>query len=368
MLDQLNPLFVNDPDIQGAVDAIGREVDRMEAQMLNIRANFISTTASDFISIWERIFGLDPTGKTIAQRQTILTAFFQRLRKDSSGLSWQERLTELIGSNFSYNEDHPLDLVELYTEPFSLTWPTGWTFDYGASSEFTLSTDPGETGDYTASPNTTGDKRAVIGTDWLDEWADIQFTVDEVGTNPILELILKRISATSCLVGRIDPDADTIRIGKVVAGAFTSMATAAVTLTQGTVYWARAKIIGNVVTLVVYSKDPLKDITATVGAAASFTLITGDLTTYGAAVAGKVGFGLVNASTGWVVDHFRGGRIQANPAYTIRIVLPYAGSTGLIAGDVERFLRQITPANTDLIVTYGDGFILDVSQLDQEAL
>ena len=52
-------------------------------------------------------------------------------------------------------------------------------------------------------------------------------------------------------------------------------------------------------------------------------------------------------------------------AHTIRITLPFPPSSDRYAR-IEKALRARTPANTDIVLTSGEGFILDVSQLDQE--
>lgn len=48
--------------------------------------------------------------------------------------------------------------------------------------------------------------------------------------------------------------------------------------------------------------------------------------------------------------------------YQIQISIPYVEG-GTRANDVERFLRVITPAHEEIVVTYGDSFLLDISEL-----
>lgn len=55
------------------------------------------------------------------------------------------------------------------------------------------------------------------------------------------------------------------------------------------------------------------------------------------------------------------------PDYTVRITIPL-DSNSPAAGELERLLRVITPANLDLEIFYDEGWILGVSRLGEEAL
>lgn len=63
-----------------------------------------------------------------------------------------------------------------------------------------------------------------------------------------------------------------------------------------------------------------------------------------------------------------GGTPPSNPPPgTIIIELPFPPSAGLYAA-TETLIRRITDAHIDIVLTSGDGFVLDQSQLDQEPL
>lgn len=55
------------------------------------------------------------------------------------------------------------------------------------------------------------------------------------------------------------------------------------------------------------------------------------------------------------------------PVHTVAIFIPFDGTSALSAY-VEKFARSITPATIHINVTYSDGFILDVSQFDDDLL
>lgn len=65
------------------------------------------------------------------------------------------------------------------------------------------------------------------------------------------------------------------------------------------------------------------------------------------------------------LEHDPGDDETPDP-YTVRVVVPFApGSDTFVS--IERRLREITPANTDLVILSVEGFLLDLSELDQEA-
>lgn len=72
------------------------------------------------------------------------------------------------------------------------------------------------------------------------------------------------------------------------------------------------------------------------------------------------------AGPSWAyLEHEPGDAASPDP-YTVRVVVPFApGSDTFLA--LERRLREITPANTDLVVVSVEGFLLDLSEMDQEA-
>lgn len=70
---------------------------------------------------------------------------------------------------------------------------------------------------------------------------------------------------------------------------------------------------------------------------------------------------------GWTYDTHDPDVPGSPPANTIRVRLPFPPESGRYA-QTEAYLRKITPAAWDLIVTWIGGFSLDRSQMDQEAM
>lgn len=131
MLEDLPPFEQGSKDIQAAVDVIARELDRVNAAMLNVRANFWPQLGADFLGIWEYILGLsvNPPDKTLDQRRTSVLAFLQKLKGSGSGLDWQANVDYLIGTGWAYEEHIPGDgaspaaNVVKITLPFATTLP-----------------------------------------------------------------------------------------------------------------------------------------------------------------------------------------------------------------------------------------------------
>lgn len=75
---------------------------------------------------------------------------------------------------------------------------------------------------------------------------------------------------------------------------------------------------------------------------------------------------LAQAGAGTTYEEFD-PQVPSNtvPPYTIRITVPFAPSSDTFAR-LERTLGRLVPANTDIILQSGAGFLVDISQLDQE--
>jgi hypothetical protein len=70
---------------------------------------------------------------------------------------------------------------------------------------------------------------------------------------------------------------------------------------------------------------------------------------------------------GWTYEEHDPHDAGSPPPYTVRISLPFAPSSSAYAR-AETLIRDITPAHLDLILAFPGGFLLDESQLDQEAV
>jgi hypothetical protein len=69
----------------------------------------------------------------------------------------------------------------------------------------------------------------------------------------------------------------------------------------------------------------------------------------------------------WVYETHETGDAGSPPAHVIIVRLPYT-SGSIMAQIAEVLLRSITPAATQINVVYNEGWLLDVSQLDNDLL
>lgn len=134
LLQSLNPLVRRSYDIQAALQAAGKEVDRLDSAVVQVRRNFFANQAVELLPMYELLFALavNPTGKTTAQRQNSVATFLQGLTNSGSGLDWESQLTRLIGTGWTYEEHQvgvggsPPDYTVRITLPYAgpLTDPT----------------------------------------------------------------------------------------------------------------------------------------------------------------------------------------------------------------------------------------------------
>ncbi len=110
---------------------------------------------------------------------------------------------------------------------------------------------------------------------------------------------------------------------KNVAGSVTGLASnTAFALTASTYYWLRAQIVGNVVTINLYTSDPYAG-SPSPAQTLSYTLTGGDITTYGTGVKGNVGIVATSTSFAWLMDDYHVEPLNLNH----QILSPYnAGS------------------------------------------
>lgn len=142
--------------------------------------------------------------------------------------------------------------------------------------------------------------------------------------------------ADTALVAELVAGTNVIRVGKYIAGSFTSLATAAVTPAINTTYWVRLRCEGNVVTAEVFTGANSPNPTRTPAATATYTLTGAEAARF---MTGHAGFRITPASTSETYDDF------AVEPYTYRLVpMPeQVRLGGAIPGDV--------PATADLYIT-----------------
>ncbi len=98
-------LYDGDPAAEAVVDGIARELDRVEAFLLDLQAGVMPQDATDtnrLLSLWETKVGLPvaPVGQTEQARRDKVVAF--RGRRVRKGRDWRAVVTSLLGtSNWS---------------------------------------------------------------------------------------------------------------------------------------------------------------------------------------------------------------------------------------------------------------------------
>lgn len=218
------------------------------------------------------------------------------------------------------------------------------TFSIDSSADYTAST--GNTGTITiangvVTPSTTGLKvyrHTAKGYSLADAEVTLKVTTAGTVTNGIWG-VTARADTTGLdteLVAEFVAGTNVIRVGKYIAGSFTSLATAAATPAINTTYWVRLRVEGNACSAEVFTSPASPTPTSTPTATASYTLTAAEA---GRFVTGHTGFRITPASTSEAYDDF------TSWPYTYRLVNTpeQIRLGGQIPGDV--------PAISDITVT-----------------
>jgi uncharacterized protein YmfQ (DUF2313 family) len=130
LLGFLPPYFHTDPAVVALVDALARELERLEAAAARLRdAGFFPhrLTADGYLRLWESIYGLPvaPEGASEASRRNTLLAVI-RGRKAASGAGWVEAVETLLGGQVAWEyQEHVPDPNRLtITMPYT---PAGYS-------------------------------------------------------------------------------------------------------------------------------------------------------------------------------------------------------------------------------------------------
>lgn len=106
-LDDMPPYYRDDPFVQGVVDALAREYDRVEAAAVALLTDSFAQNASDtyrLLAIWEAQLGLavEPKGQTVATRQALVLARLKQ-RKAGTEQSFRQAMDRFLGGLWSYS-------------------------------------------------------------------------------------------------------------------------------------------------------------------------------------------------------------------------------------------------------------------------
>lgn len=365
LIDQRPPMFKTDPTITAITDVHAREIERLNDAVDEVIANLIPSTAGKYLKYWEWLLQLpvepvDELGGVLSDsaRRTIVLAYLRRIKDAATGTYWQERVTDLIGTNWIYGAANPDDLRGLWWERYAILQDgIGDRWDFDSSYPYLWSELSYEADGIRLSgvPNGMVRKNERI----ADYEGTIKFRTREVDTSssrndisvivksdgPINAQWISRVS----IVGRDELKVTTL----------SGNASAAITLAADTEYWLVGRIIGNVTTGEFYTTDPSKP-GATPVQTVSQTLTGFNATTYGTDKPFDHGFAW---HSDWLIMDVKGAEANWDVAdYTVRIITPYTDGSNASAL-VENLLRSITPANMDIEVFNDSHFILGVSYL-----
>lgn len=122
MLEDLPPFLRDDPDIQASLLVQANELTRIQDRLDAIIAQFWPQSATNQMPIWEKTLGLAADDQlTIEQRQQRALAFIAQAASSSSGASWEQNVTALVGENWDYNTSFsgPTARTVIVTIPFA---------------------------------------------------------------------------------------------------------------------------------------------------------------------------------------------------------------------------------------------------------
>lgn len=360
LLDQLNPLFTQDPDIQGTLNALGSELDNVDTRISQVTESIRADGSN--LEAWEKLFSVPvPEEATEAQRRATLRLYFRRLSRGTNGSTWEQRMGELIGSAWRYNEGDNYIGQTRYRFNQQSDF-TDFTYDIGSATDLWASSD-GEGKLVMKWGTATLWQEATRST--ADYYGQITVTIGE--EEGLWGLLLKRQSNNNALGFLIDADGTIGMYRTSVTGGelvidhtFTSDP---LSVSVGDQITVKAHTYENTIAFDAYDESGALLISK------SHTLTGSWITYYGIGVFGDYGFTLGAASADWSVTDLILGTYYglSTPDYTIRITIPYTEG-GTRAGAVEAIARSLTPAHLDIITEYDVGFLLGTSELGEEAL
>lgn len=102
MLEDLHPQFAESPTVRAVMDAVARELQRVEDTTQAVREAILPYQASDTygtLKMWELMLGLPvaPAGVTLQTRQSLVAAGVHK-RRAASGADWSALISQALGS------------------------------------------------------------------------------------------------------------------------------------------------------------------------------------------------------------------------------------------------------------------------------
>jgi hypothetical protein len=105
------PVALQDsPDHLAVVHSYAKELDRAEAAIETVLAQFFPQSATVLLPVYERLLGLTvaPVGWTEAQRQLAVLSQLARMRSDPAGSTWEANVSRIVGNaGWTYETHDP---------------------------------------------------------------------------------------------------------------------------------------------------------------------------------------------------------------------------------------------------------------------
>lgn len=177
-----------------------------------------------------------------------------------------------------------------------------WTIDNGSAYSIT-------TGQLNIPTAATRSTRNDLGYKPIDSRETFKITSPAVPANgDIIGIRIKEIDDSNYIWGRLRATSATaavLELYKTIGGADTLLAaTASLTIAASTSYWLQTSIVGNAMTVKLFSTDPTPGPGTQVGATGSYTLTAGlEQTQFGVGVQGSVGLRTLSTNA-WKGDDF----------------------------------------------------------------
>jgi hypothetical protein len=150
LLGEVPPFEQSSYEIQAVLGVVANELARIEAAQQALVTNFFPASADALLPIFESLLGLPvaPPGQGVAQRQSVVLAYMQRLKSGGRGLDWVNALSALAGASFTYQEHLTSPVTNFVPNPSfeydtSGSAPAAWSqalFSGGLISTFLVQT------------------------------------------------------------------------------------------------------------------------------------------------------------------------------------------------------------------------------------
>lgn len=126
--DMAPVIFRDSPEHLAVWHATAKELERLEAAIETVRAQFFPQTADVLLGVYEGELGITiggPPGATLDERRNLVLTYLRKLAGTPAGADWVENVTRLVGAGWTYEEHDPDDPTSppAYTLRIHLPFP-----------------------------------------------------------------------------------------------------------------------------------------------------------------------------------------------------------------------------------------------------